>query len=144
MFHPSPIGDYCRIWDPEKNELESAIPLRILDEDLFKQGLPHLLDPAWAAVLAADPIGTQAKLAEITGRLLTEEQRERLHLLWSYVAPWLSPAQEFAGGTTGAWERLWNPFGKSDPLQRVRDFLEVLRQIRADLERKTGPDDAPR
>jgi hypothetical protein len=139
LFHPLPIGDYCRIWDPEKNELDSAIPLRILDEDLFKQGLPHLLDPAWAAVLAADPIGTPSKLAEIISRLVNEAHQERLRLLWSYVAPWLSPANEFAGGSAGAWERLWNPLGKSDPLQQVRDFLEMLRQIRADLERTTRP-----
>jgi OmpA family len=145
LFHPLPIGDYCRIWDPEKNELDWAIPLRILDEDLFAKGLPHLLDPAWAAVLAADPIGTPVQLAEITGRLLTQELRERQRLLWSYVAPWLSPAHEFASGTADAWQRLWNPFGSADPLQRVRDFLEVLRQIRADLERqKTRPDGDPR
>ena len=144
LFHPLPIGDYCRIWDPEKNELDWAIPLRILDEDLLRQGLPHLLDPAWAAVLAADPIGAPVKLAEIASRLLTQEHRERLRLLWSYVAPWLSPAHEFAGGNADAWQRLWNTLGSSDPLQRVRDFLEVLRQIRADLERKMRPEDAPR
>jgi len=144
LFHPLPIGDYCRIWDPEKNELDWAIPLRILDQDLLARGLPHLLDPAWAAVLAADPIGAPVKLAEITTTLLTDELRERLRLLWSYVAPWLSPSHEFTGGNADAWQRLWNTFGSANPMQGVRDFLEVLRQIRADLERKTRPDDAPR
>jgi len=84
------------------------------------------------------------KLAEITTTLLTDELRERLRLLWSYVAPWLSPSHEFTGGNADAWQRLWNTFGSANPMQGVRDFLEVLRQIRADLERKTRPDDAPR
>jgi len=41
---PSPLGDYCRIWNPEENELPSAQPGRDLDAERFARGLPHLWD----------------------------------------------------------------------------------------------------
>lgn len=41
---PSPVGDYCRIWNPEENELPSAERARDEDAVRFAAGLPHLWD----------------------------------------------------------------------------------------------------
>ena len=38
------IGDFCKIWDPEDNELPDLDLLKELDEALLQKGLPHLLD----------------------------------------------------------------------------------------------------
>ncbi|WP_205525452.1 NAD(P)-binding protein [Pyxidicoccus trucidator] len=43
-FRLTPIGEYCRIWDPEKHELPELAPLRELDAKLFALGLPHVWD----------------------------------------------------------------------------------------------------
>jgi len=43
-YVPTPFGDYCHIWDPEKYELDELVPLRELDDWLFEQGFPHVLD----------------------------------------------------------------------------------------------------
>jgi hypothetical protein len=43
-FRMTPIGEYCRIWDPEKHELPELAALRELDAKLFAQGLPHVWD----------------------------------------------------------------------------------------------------
>jgi hypothetical protein len=43
-FRMTPIGEYCRIWDPEKHELAELVPLRELDAKLFAAGLPHVWD----------------------------------------------------------------------------------------------------
>jgi len=37
------IGDFCKIWDPEKNEPDVDLA-KELDEALLHKGLPHLLD----------------------------------------------------------------------------------------------------
>jgi hypothetical protein len=41
---PSPIGDYCRIWNPEENELPSMQQDRDYDALRFSLGLPHIYD----------------------------------------------------------------------------------------------------
>lgn len=41
---PSPIGDYCRIWNPEENELPSMQQDRDYDALRFALGLPHIYD----------------------------------------------------------------------------------------------------
>jgi hypothetical protein len=43
-FLMTPLGEYCRIWDPEKHELPELAALRALDAKLFAQGLPHVWD----------------------------------------------------------------------------------------------------
>jgi hypothetical protein len=43
-FRMTPLGEYCRIWDPEKHELPELASLRELDAKLFAAGLPHLWD----------------------------------------------------------------------------------------------------
>jgi len=43
-YVPTPYGDYCHIWDPEKYELPDFVPMRELDDWLFDQGLPHIWD----------------------------------------------------------------------------------------------------
>jgi hypothetical protein len=40
----TPIGEYCRIWNPEQHELAELVPIRELDAKLFAAGLPHLWD----------------------------------------------------------------------------------------------------
>lgn len=37
-------GDYCRIWDPEENELPDFLPLKRLDKALMDRNIPHFLD----------------------------------------------------------------------------------------------------
>jgi uncharacterized protein with NAD-binding domain and iron-sulfur cluster len=44
FFPSTPHGDYCRIWDPEHNELPDLELFRRLDEYNFKLGLPHPWD----------------------------------------------------------------------------------------------------
>ncbi|MCP3100719.1 NAD(P)-binding protein [Myxococcus sp. K15C18031901] len=41
---PTRFGDYCRIWNPEENELARMKPLKELDAWLFERGLPHVWD----------------------------------------------------------------------------------------------------
>ena len=43
-FRMTPIGEYCRIWDPEQHELPELAPLRELDAKLFAMGQPHVWD----------------------------------------------------------------------------------------------------
>ena len=43
-FRMTPLGEYCRIWDPEKHELPELASLRELDAKLFAAGLPHVWD----------------------------------------------------------------------------------------------------
>jgi len=50
-FRMTPIGEYCRIWDPEKHELPELAWLRALDAKLFAAGLPHVWD-----VLELEPL----------------------------------------------------------------------------------------
>ncbi|QSQ23443.1 NAD(P)-binding protein [Pyxidicoccus parkwayensis] len=50
-FRMTPIGEYCRIWDPEKYELPELMPLRELDAKLYASGLPHVWD-----VLRLEPV----------------------------------------------------------------------------------------
>jgi len=56
----TPIGEYCRIWDPERHELAELAPLRELDAKLFAAGLPHVwdvlhLEPQVLPLLSLDP-----------------------------------------------------------------------------------------
>ncbi|AFE06814.1 hypothetical protein COCOR_06215 [Corallococcus coralloides DSM 2259] len=44
LFPTTPMGDYCRIWNPEANELPDLMALRDKDADNFKMGLPHSWD----------------------------------------------------------------------------------------------------
>ncbi|RKG54196.1 phytoene dehydrogenase [Corallococcus sp. AB011P] len=44
LFATTPMGDYCRIWDPEANELPDVMLLRQQDAVNFKMGLPHPWD----------------------------------------------------------------------------------------------------
>jgi hypothetical protein len=43
-FGMTPVGEYCRIWNPERYELPELASLRALDAKLFAQGLPHVWD----------------------------------------------------------------------------------------------------
>jgi hypothetical protein len=38
------LGELPRIWDPEEHELDDLLPLRRLDDELHKRGLPHFFD----------------------------------------------------------------------------------------------------
>ncbi|MCA9652841.1 MAG: FAD-binding protein [Myxococcales bacterium] len=38
------VGEYCDVWDPERNELEDLEALRRLDEMLVRDDLPHFMD----------------------------------------------------------------------------------------------------
>lgn len=37
-------GDFCQIWDPGEHEIPDLEPLRRLDDALFEDGIPHLVD----------------------------------------------------------------------------------------------------
>jgi hypothetical protein len=43
-YVPTPLGDYCHIWDMENYELADLVHLRELDDWLVDQGLPHACD----------------------------------------------------------------------------------------------------
>jgi outer membrane protein OmpA-like peptidoglycan-associated protein len=55
-------GSRCDTWDIEEVELEALAPLRALDDELFRRGLPHLFDitdaQASAEVLLAQLVNT--------------------------------------------------------------------------------------
>ena len=38
------FADWADIWDPEQHELDDLEPLKRLDEQLVKEGLPHVFD----------------------------------------------------------------------------------------------------
>jgi hypothetical protein len=50
-FRMTPIGEYCRIWDPEQSELAELGLLRELDAKLFSMKMPHVWD-----VLRLEPL----------------------------------------------------------------------------------------
>jgi hypothetical protein len=43
-YVPTPLGDYCHIWDMENYELADLVHLREIDDWLAEQGLPHACD----------------------------------------------------------------------------------------------------
>ena len=61
----SPLGDYCRIWNPEHHEHPAFDALRRLDEALLQVGLGHPMDVLGPAALASlagfapDALGSQ-------------------------------------------------------------------------------------
>ncbi|MCB9665075.1 MAG: hypothetical protein H6732_13250 [Alphaproteobacteria bacterium] len=44
IYFPTPVGDYCQIWNPEENEPEYMAGIRAIDEQLCAWGMPHLFD----------------------------------------------------------------------------------------------------
>ncbi|QSQ22431.1 NAD(P)-binding protein [Pyxidicoccus parkwayensis] len=74
-FRMTPIGEYCRIWDPEKHELLELAPLRELDAKLFAAGLPHVwdvlqLEPLLPPLLSPlDPVRGAEALKSFLGRV---------------------------------------------------------------------------
>jgi hypothetical protein len=53
LFPTTPYGDYCRIWDPEHNELPDFELLQRMDEENFLQGRPHPWDTLGVELLPA-------------------------------------------------------------------------------------------
>lgn len=51
LFPTTPLGDYCRIWDPEENELPDLMLLRHQDAFNFAHHLPHPWDMLGVEVL---------------------------------------------------------------------------------------------
>ncbi|WP_309896644.1 NAD(P)-binding protein [Archangium sp.] len=51
LFPTSPQGDYCRIWDPEQNELPDFELLQQQDDEAVRQGRPHPMDALGLEVL---------------------------------------------------------------------------------------------
>jgi hypothetical protein len=51
LFPTSPQGDYCRIWDPEQNELPDFELLQQQDDENFQRGRPHPMDALGLEVL---------------------------------------------------------------------------------------------
>ncbi|QSQ23445.1 NAD(P)-binding protein [Pyxidicoccus parkwayensis] len=74
-FQMTPLGEYCRIWDPEKNELAELTPLRDLDAKLYALGLPHIWDVLHLEPLALpflsplQPFGDGEALKSFLGRI---------------------------------------------------------------------------
>ncbi|MFP2929922.1 NAD(P)-binding protein, partial [Pyxidicoccus sp. 3LG] len=87
-FRMTPIGEYCRIWDPEKHELPELVPLRELDAKLFAAGLPHVwdvlhLEPLALPLLSA--LGT-APGAEALRSFLDKVRAFLKAMPWPHVA----------------------------------------------------------
>ena len=74
-FRMTPIGEYCRIWNPEQHELPELASLRELDARLFAEGKPHVWDVLHLEPLAmpfAQPPGgapSAAPLLELLRRM---------------------------------------------------------------------------
>jgi hypothetical protein len=99
LFPTTPLGDYCRIWNPERNELPDLELLQRQDERNFLRGQPHpweLLGVEWLPSL----------LSGLPGMGLGAERFQQL--LGSVVLEGLP------GATSGLL----------DVLKRVRAFLE--------------------
>lgn len=44
FYRSTPLGDYCKIWDPEHGELPELVWAKQYDEQCFDRGLPHPWD----------------------------------------------------------------------------------------------------
>lgn len=75
LFPTTPLGDYCRIWNPERNELPDLELLQRQDEQNFRRGQPHpweLLGVEWLpSLLSGLPVVGQGveRLTELLGSL---------------------------------------------------------------------------
>lgn len=73
------LAEYCKIWDPERNELEDLEVLRRLDELLMRDGLPHFMDllelDSRLEASAAPSNVTQDRPLDLFLRLLDEATR---------------------------------------------------------------------
>lgn len=76
------MGDFCRVWDPEENEIEDLAPLKRLDERLYAKKLPHLADILQLERLADlvesryEPQHIKTVLDEIAGAVEGEVKRQ--------------------------------------------------------------------
>jgi hypothetical protein len=83
-FRMTPLGEYCRIWDPERHELPELAALRELDAKLLAARMPHVWDVLHLEPLAMpliqplDPRGGAGALLELLRGL-----RERLESMRS-------------------------------------------------------------
>ncbi|WP_163997975.1 NAD(P)-binding protein [Pyxidicoccus caerfyrddinensis] len=87
-FRMTPIGEYCRIWDPEQHELPELAPLRELDAKLFAEGRPHVWDVLNLEALArpfAPSLGTPGGAEPLLE--LLRKVREGLETLLKARAP---------------------------------------------------------
>jgi len=79
----TPLGEYCRIWDPEQHELPELASLRALDAKLFAAKMPHVWDVLHLEPLAMpliqplDPQRGAESLLELLRGL--RERLETLH-----------------------------------------------------------------
>ena len=84
----TPIGEYCRIWDPEQHELPELGQLRELDAQLFANGRPHVWDAlgletlAMAFIQPMGPLSGAEPLLELLRRV-----REGLEKLLKVSVP---------------------------------------------------------
>ncbi|MFE8596126.1 NAD(P)-binding protein [Archangium violaceum] len=69
LFPTSPQGDYCRIWDPERNELPDFELLQRQDEENFLHGRSHPLDTLGLEVLPS-LLSRTSDLREVFDQLL--------------------------------------------------------------------------
>lgn len=76
------MGDFCRVWDPEENEIEDLAPLKRLDERLYEKKLPHMAEILQLERLADlvesryEPEHVQTILDEIAGAVEGEVRRQ--------------------------------------------------------------------
>ncbi len=101
---PSPAGDYCRIWNPEQNELPSLQAERNADALRFALGQPHIYDT----------LGVELPLSA------TSYQRAILHGWWP---PKPSPA-EVAAQAAAVAAALPSTDALFESLARIRAALE--------------------
>jgi OmpA family len=101
---PSPVGDYCRIWNPEQNELPSLQAERDADALRFALGQPHIYDT----------LGVELPLSAAS------YQRAILHGWWP---PKPSPA-EVAAQAAAVAAALPSTGALFESLARIRAALE--------------------
>jgi hypothetical protein len=110
LFPTTPLGDYCRIWDPEDNELPDLMLLRRQDAFNFAHHLPH----PW------DMLGV-----EVLPSIISQ--------LWGGWSP-ASPASTTPLDLFTQVEALLRELGKQAGPGGGEGLLELLRRIRIHLE----------
>ncbi len=82
---PTPVGDYCYIFDVENREPADTRALRVLDSQYFEHSLPHPLDGP-----AAFPVGfpTASAAPTVGGHQMTTPLTDYNQQLLSYLQAW--------------------------------------------------------
>lgn len=134
---PTPLGDYCVVWNMEELEPDLFEPLKALDAKLFAQGKPHLFDllglellprlgSRWRPSDGKDPWTSLLQPLNLAGdwMLMAQafvESAADWHKIWTDALLGGSFSPRSRSSTGGAGE---SPFARS--VDQVTSFLKDL------------------